>query len=59
MLGDGLLAGALHTIVAYMDDPSPAALARMTSRYEHAVAEWNSAVRTVWRVAHRSRPPTV
>jgi hypothetical protein len=59
VLGGGLLEGALHAIVAYMDDPGRAALVRMTRRYDHAVAEWNSAVRTVWRVAHSSRPPTV
>ncbi len=59
VLGGGLLEGALHAIVAYMDDPGPAALARMTRRYDHAVAEWNSAVRTVWRLAHSARPPIV
>jgi len=53
------LKNAMGALVAYTGNPNPATLAHFTSQYQGAVAEWNSGIRTIWRVAHRRQPPTV
>jgi hypothetical protein len=58
-LGRQRLEAALRAAVGYMDDPDPVTHAAMMTRYENAVAEWNDAVETIWRVARRAGPPTV
>ena len=53
------LKNAMGALVAYTGDPTPATLAHFTSQYQNAASEWDSGVRTIWRLAHRKHPPTV
>lgn len=51
------LKNAMGGIVAYTGDPNPATAAKMTSQYQSAVQEWNSAVDTIWTAAGQDNPP--
>jgi len=59
VLGASDLKHAMEAIVAYADDPTRGRLRRMAIQYGTAVTEWNSGVRTIWRIAQSPRPPTV
>jgi hypothetical protein len=53
------LKNSMGAVVAYTGNPNPATLAHFTSQFQNAKSEWNDVVRTVWRVAGESTPPTV
>jgi len=50
---------AMEAAIAYTDNPSREALELVSTGYEHAAAEWNRGIRTIWRLGHQSTPPTV
>jgi hypothetical protein len=51
------LKNSMGALVAYTGDPNAATLAHFTSQYQPAVSEWNDGIRTIWRHAHRRKPP--
>jgi hypothetical protein len=53
------LKNAMGGLVAYSGDSNAATLAHFKSQYQSAVGEWNSGIRTIWRMAHRRRPPVL
>lgn len=53
------LKNSMGALVAYTGNPNPATLASFTTQYNKARAEWNSGVKTIWRIAHKKHPPTV
>ncbi len=53
------LKNSMGALVAYTGSPNPAALADFTSQYTSAKTEWNRGIRTIWRLARESDPPTV
>lgn len=53
------LKNAMGAMVAYTGNPNPATLAHFTSQYTPAREEWNEGVKTIWRLAHESHPPTI
>jgi hypothetical protein len=57
--GSNDLKNAMGALVAYTGDPNAATLAHFTTQYQNAAGEWNSGVSVIWRLAHRSAPPTV
>lgn len=57
--GTGNLRDAMSALVTYTGTPNAATLAQFTTKYQSAVAEWNSGVRTIWKLAHTRKPPTL
>lgn len=57
--GTGGLRDAMSALVTYTGTPNAATLAQFTTKYQSAVAEWNSGVRTIWKLAHTRKPPTL
>jgi hypothetical protein len=53
------LGKAMAALVAYNGTPSAGTLAHFLSEYQNARSEWNSGIRTVWRIAGAGNPPTV
>lgn len=53
------LKNAMGALVAFTGNPNAATLARFKTNYRTARADWNAAVRTVWRLAQQKKPPTV
>ena len=53
------LKNAMGAVVAYTGNPNPATLAHFTSQYQNAVGEWDDGIKTIWRIAGESNPPTV
>ena len=53
------LKNSMGSLVTYTGTPNPATLAQFSTQYANARAEWNSGVKTIWRIAHRKHPPTV
>lgn len=58
-LGANDLEYAMANIVVYADHPKPAGLTQLLTRFKSASAVWDSGVRAIWHIAHRSRPPIV
>lgn len=57
--GTSDLRDAMSALVTYTGTPNAATLAQFTTKYQSAVAEWNSGVRTIWKLAHTRKPPTL
>jgi hypothetical protein len=53
------LKNSMGALVTYTGSPNAATLASFTTQYRKARGEWNYGVRTIWRLAHKKRPPTV
>jgi hypothetical protein len=53
------LKNSMGALVAWTGDQNPAELASFTTQYQQARAEWNSGVRTIWRIAHRKNSPAI
>lgn len=56
------LKNAMGALVAYTGNPNAATLAQFTTQFSRAKAEWNSGMRVIYRLSHRSFPkhsPTV
>lgn len=57
--GTSDLRDAMSALVTYTGTPNAATLAKFTTKYQSAVAEWNSGVRTIWKLANTRKPPTL
>lgn len=57
--GAGDLHDAMTALVDYAGNPNAATLARFTTPYQRAVAEWDDGVTTIWRLARTSHPPKI
>ena len=57
--GTSDLRDAMSALVTYTGTPNAATLAQFTTKYQSAVAEWNSGVRTIWKLANTTKPPTL
>jgi hypothetical protein len=57
--GTNDLRDAMSALVTYTGTPNAATLAQFTTKYQSAVAEWNSGVRTIWKLANTPKPPTL
>jgi len=55
--GANSLTGAIESLLGYTRAPNPATLAQFKSKYTAAKDEWDEGVTTMWRLAHRSKPP--
>jgi glycosidase len=53
------LKNAMGAAVAYTGNPNAATLAQFTTKYQTAVAEWNSGVSDIWKTAGSAKPPTL
>ena len=53
------LKNAMGALVAFTGNPNAATFAHFKTQYRKARADWNAAVRTIWRLDHRMKPPTV
>jgi hypothetical protein len=59
LLGARDLKNAMSAIIAFTATPNGFTLARFRSEYRAATSEWDQGVTAVWRIAHRSKLPTV
>lgn len=55
----GELRDSMADLAAYTGNPNPATLARFTTNYDHAAANWNQGVDDLWASAHEKMPPTI
>jgi hypothetical protein len=53
------LKNAMGAMVAYTGNPNPATLAHFSTQYTPAKGEWNEGISAMWRLAHKSHPPTI
>ncbi|HZR96605.1 MAG TPA: hypothetical protein VFA56_12990 [Gaiellaceae bacterium] len=53
------LKNSMGALVAWAGSPNAATLAHFLTQYKEGRREWNSGVRAIWRMAHKSKPPTV
>jgi hypothetical protein len=53
------LKNSMGALVAWTGDPNAATLAHFTSQFTRGRSEWNTGIKTIWKLAHHKKPPTV
>jgi hypothetical protein len=53
------LKNSMGALVGLTANANPATIASFTTQYQTGHDEWNSAVTTIWHLAHESNPPTI